>query len=244
MLVGPLVLLPTPALRPALLRSSAITAIAPSGIDGLPLTDQAAQVAGIFVVLGAASIAGTATLEAIGDAVAGTDRTKTKIGGAFACVLGAAFCLAGYGHFALPAAYQAIYPPTGTWGFWYLPGSASFHVTWTGVAEILGGLGLFLGGLGDIFGDPLSGGRARPLRQLSASSLFVLMVAVFPANIYQYTHGAIMTGAGPDDGPLPLEYHYARLVIQVALLSALSLLSKEEGNPMLSQKAAARDPGS
>ena len=38
-----------------------------------------------------------------------------------------------------------------------------------------------------------------------------------------------MVGAGPDDGPLPLEYHYARLAIQVLLLSVLSLLSKEEG---------------
>ena len=56
------------------------------------------------------------------------------------------------------------------------------------------------------------------------------MVAVFPANIYQYTHGALMEGIGPaTDGPLPLEYHYARLAIQIALLGLLSLLSREEG---------------
>ena len=38
-----------------------------------------------------------------------------------------------------------------------------------------------------------------------------------------------MVGAGPDDGPLAVEYHYVRLVVQIALLSILSLLSKEEG---------------
>ena len=54
------------------------------------------------------------------------------------------------------------------------------------------------------------------------------MVAVFPANIYQYTHGATMVGAGPE-GPLPLEYHYARLAVQVLLLGVLSLLSKGRG---------------
>ena len=40
-----------------------------------------------------------------------------------------------------------------------------------------------------------------------------------------------MVGAGPD-GPLPLEYHYARLAIQIVLLSVLSLLSKEEGRTL------------
>lgn len=37
-----------------------------------------------------------------------------------------------------------------------------------------------------------------------------------------------MVGVGPE-GPLPLDYHYARLAIQIVLLSVLSLLSKEEG---------------
>ena len=96
--------------------------------------------------------------------------------------------------------------------------------------QALGDLGLLLGGVGDLLGDPLETGRARPLRQVSASALFVLMVAVFPANVYEYTHGAIMVGLGPgDDGPLPLESHYTRLVVQIVLLSLLSLLSREEG---------------
>ena len=34
---------------------------------------------------------------------------------------------------------------------------------------------------------------------------------------------------GAPDGPLPLDYHYVRLVVQIVLLSLLSVLSKEEG---------------
>lgn len=222
--------------RSNLRRSSSLVALAPSGIDGLPEAQQAAVVAGAMAALGVGYPLRLA-LDAIGDVVSpGPGGAKTKVGGALALLLGTLFILAGSSHFALPAAYEAIYPPPGTWGIWYLPGSASFHVAWTGVAEILGGGGLLLGGLGDLFGDPLSGGRARPLRQLSASALFVLMVAVFPANIYQYTHGAVMVGAGPD-GPLALEYHYVRLVVQIVLLSLLSLLSKEEGKTVASGDA-------
>ena len=125
-------------------------------------------------------------------------------------------------------AFEAIYPPSGTWGLWFLPGSAEFHVVWTGVAEFLGGLGVLVGGSIDAlgYGDAV-GGRARPLRQLAASSLFVLMIAVWPANVYMYTHGATMTGAGPD-GPLPLDFHYVRICIQIVLLTVLGFLSRDE----------------
>jgi len=34
--------------------------------------------------------------------------------------------------------YTYIYHPYVTSGIWHLPGSANFHVAWTGVAEILG----------------------------------------------------------------------------------------------------------
>ena len=224
LLVGQAAALRVPALRPAVAgrrRTPPPCALSPSGIDGLPLTEQAQAVAGIMVVLGVGSVAATAAFEAIGEALPvglGTNAVKAT------SLLGGVFMAAGYAHFALPVAYEAIFPPPGTWGWWYLPGSASFHVTWTGAAECLGGAGLLTGGVLDAFGVSL-GDRARPLRQLSASALFVLMVAVFPANIYQYTHGATMAGAGPE-GPLPLEYHYARLAAQIVLLGALSLLSK------------------
>jgi len=220
---------PQGPVHPTPQRAPSPIALAPSGVDGLPLVQQSAVVAGAMAALGLGYPLRLA-LEAVGDAASpGPGGLKTTLAGILASLLGALFCLAGYTHFALPAAYEAIYPPLGTWGFWYLPGSASFHVAWTGAAEALGGAALLLGGLGDLFGDPLSEGRARPLRRLAASALFVLMIAVFPANIYQYTHGAIMVGAGPSDGPLPLEYHYVRLAVQIGLLSILSLLSKEEG---------------
>ena len=41
---------------------------------------------------------------------------------------------------AAAAAAAAVYPPIGTWGLWYLPGSAEFHVKWTGVAEVTAGV--------------------------------------------------------------------------------------------------------
>lgn len=224
LLVGQAAALRIPALRPAAAarrRSPPPCALSPSGIDGLPLTEQAEVVASIMVALGVGSVAATAAFEAVGESLpAGLGTSAVKA----SSLLGGVFMAAGYAHFALPMAYEVIFPPPGTWGLWYLPGSASFHVAWTGVAECLGGAGLLAGGALDALGVSL-GDRARPLRQLSASALFVLMIAVFPANIYQYTHGATMAGAGPD-GPLPLEYHYARLAAQVLLLSALSLLSR------------------
>ena len=55
--------------------------------------------------------------------------------------LGLTFLTAGRSHFTVPDAFRAIYPPIGTWGFWFLPGSSSFHVAWTGVAELAGGGG-------------------------------------------------------------------------------------------------------
>lgn len=201
-------------------RAPAISALAPSGIDGLPLLEQQEVFACAFAALGAGTIGLTTVCNAIIPDGIGKNAVKAS------SLIGLAFMAAGYAHFALPEAYQAIYPPLGTWGIWYLPGSAEFHVAWTGVAEFLGGLGVFLGGALDALGLSL-GGRARPLRMLAAQALFGLMVAVCPANLYQYTHGAIMVGAGPD-GPLPLEYHYIRLIIQIALLTVLGFLARDE----------------
>ena len=168
-------------------RVSTLTAFSPSGIDGLPLAEQSATVLGIMAALGVGAVGTTATFEAVGEAL--PDGAGTNVVKASSVLLGAAFIAAGAAHFALPEAYEGIVPPPGTWGLWAVPGSASFHVQWTGVCEALGGLGVLLGALGDAFNDPFSGGRALALRQISAGALFFLMVAVFPANIYQYTHG-------------------------------------------------------
>ena len=130
----------------------------------------------------------------------------------------------------MPEAFKAIYPPLGTWGCWYLPGSSDFHVAWTGAAELLGGAGLLLGCLLSVVGqestptasgvgiagqDLYSGdryilaedtasqlrawaGRAGPqLRLRAGRAVFFLVLAVSPANMYMYTHGAVMPGVTP-----------------------------------------------
>jgi uncharacterized membrane protein len=70
------------------------------------------------------------------------------------------FIAAGIMHFVIPAAYIRIVPPL-------LPAPALL-VTLSGIAEILGGIGLLV-----------------PLTQRAAAwGLVLLLVAVFPANIY------------------------------------------------------------
>lgn len=72
----------------------------------------------------------------------------------------------------------------GAWGFWNVPGSDRFHVWWSGVAEVAGGLGLLLGKVPAIQ-------EAFPwLHRLSASCLLVLAIAVTPANIFLATRSA------------------------------------------------------
>ncbi|CAK9093094.1 Uncharacterized protein SCF082_LOCUS43791 [Durusdinium trenchii] len=139
-------------------------------------------------------------------------------------ILGAFYMAAGVAHFTAAEAFEAIYPPMGTWGFWYLPGSASFHVAWTGVAELLGGTGLFVGAL--LWG--LAGAlqwelpaAVKRLPALSALGLCALTCAVTPANVYMYTHGAQMVGLTPGDQPIPVEFHLIRGLLQVVLLGLL-----------------------
>lgn len=128
--------------------------------------------------------------------------------------LGPIFIAAGIAHFTEEGGFKAMYPHQGAWGFWSLPGSAKFHVQWTGVAEVLGGLGLCLGAL------PLD---AVPqwLAPASALGLFALTVAVTPANIYMFTHNA--PGPVPESVTtvVPPQGHAARGVLQMVLLSTL-----------------------
>ena len=51
-------------------------------------------------------------------------------------VWGAMYMFIGTMHFYLPDAYLAIMPHRGAWGFWYLPGSPSFHIIWSGARDI------------------------------------------------------------------------------------------------------------
>lgn len=226
-------------------RACAPHALAPSGIDGLSLPMQAATVAAILACLAGGSAGINAAYGVAGAALppGASDAAKRL----FSVLIGAAFIAGGSSHFLLTSAYLPIVPPQGTWGFWYLPGSAEFHVAWTGAAEVLGGAGLLVGGAAEALGFD-AGGRATPLRQLSASALLLLTFAISPANVYMYTHGALMPGAGPE-GPLALDFHYVRFAIQVVLLSQLAALSGEEGPqapraepPRAPPEARAADP--
>ncbi|CAK0868419.1 unnamed protein product [Prorocentrum cordatum] len=151
-------------------------------------------------------------------------RAGTRIGRRRGASSRTVYMAAGVAHFTAAEPFEAIYPPTGTWGLWYLPGSAQFHVAWTGVAELLGGAGLFLGSLALGIAGALGQEPPRPLRALPAAAalgLYVLTWCVTPANVYMYTHGAIMTGLTPGDAAIPVEIHAVRGAFQVVLLGLL-----------------------
>eukprot|EP00534_Pseudo-nitzschia_fraudulenta_P002151 CAMPEP_0201130960 /NCGR_PEP_ID=MMETSP0850-20130426/41383_1 /ASSEMBLY_ACC=CAM_ASM_000622 /TAXON_ID=183588 /ORGANISM="Pseudo-nitzschia fraudulenta, Strain WWA7" /LENGTH=253 /DNA_ID=CAMNT_0047400875 /DNA_START=189 /DNA_END=947 /DNA_ORIENTATION=- len=116
---------------------------------------------------------------------------------------GLIFSLAGITHFTLAEEYENIVPTKGSWGVWNIPGSKAFHVAWTGVAELAGGLGLLAGGISSSLAPFTSAG----LGSDSAAALFLLTLAVTPANIFMYTHGAKLP---MDSEPLPVAFHGVR----------------------------------
>ncbi|KAG2441667.1 hypothetical protein HXX76_003285 [Chlamydomonas incerta] len=125
----------------------------------------------------------------------------------------ALFFVVGVAHFTAHETIASMYPKPGTWGLWYLPGSASFHTNWTGVAEVAGALGLALGAAG----VPTFLHAAFPqLGAVSAAALFLLTIAASPANIYMFTHNA----PGPEGAAVPWPLHLLRFFMQVALLTA------------------------
>mmetsp|Transcript_24883 Transcript_24883/g.50532 ORF Transcript_24883/g.50532 Transcript_24883/m.50532 type:complete len:282 (+) Transcript_24883:110-955(+) len=192
--------------------------LAPSGIDGLPFLQQQLAFAGVFLGLGLGTAATLKAFDAMENILPDGWFAKWK---ATWPLLGALYVLAGFAHFGAKDAFLSIYPPLGTWGLWALPGSAEFHVAWTGVAEVAGGAGLLLGSAINAFAPTDTKPLGKSLAGVSAAALALLTVAVTPANIYMWSHGAIMVGAGPD-GPLPVPFHYVRFVMQVLLLSFLS----------------------
>ncbi|KAG2500613.1 hypothetical protein HYH03_001380 [Edaphochlamys debaryana] len=126
--------------------------------------------------------------------------------------LGALFTVVGVAHFTAHDVIKSMYPKQGSWGFWSLPGSASFHTNWTGVAEVLGGGALLLAWAVPSLLPKLPAG----LLPLVNKCLFALTLAVTPANIYMCTHNA----PGPSPALLPWPVHLWRLVMQVVLLSS------------------------
>jgi uncharacterized membrane protein len=99
------------------------------------------------------------------------------------------FIVAGTAHFISPAPYLAIVPT-------YLPSPAAM-VALSGVAEILGGLGVCF----------------RATRRAAGWWLIALLIAVFPANIH-----AISTGMNIGGHPLPPWILWARLPFQLLFI--------------------------
>jgi len=206
-----------------------------SGIDELPSILQAIVFFGSYIGLGIGTAVTTKLLDVY--STKGTPgglvtwRTNVIDGNVLQSLLGLFYATAGIGHFVNAQGFRDIYPPLGTWGIWYLPGSASFHVAWTGLVELLGGTGLlvaaYLNANGILEEEEEETTTAFLPPQLvqpaSASLLFLLTILVTPANIYMFTHGASM-GNG---GDLGLNYHLIRFGIQILLLSFLLVLTKD-----------------
>jgi uncharacterized membrane protein len=213
----------------AKLLSSSIIKASPSGIDEWPLISQTLVFFGAYVALASASYPTIKLLETFSQFVVGLERWRIYvIDSTLPILMGLVYLLGGIGHFVAAESFQDIYPPIGTWGIWYLPGSAAFHVAWTGVVELLGGAGLIFSGIRDAIGSEDGEEENNMLlinflKPICASVLFVLTIMVTPANIYMFTHGAVMG----DMAPLDVSFHYIRFAVQVTFLTLLFTLARD-----------------
>ena len=197
-----------------------------SGVNTKDDLTQAFAVKVIFLSLGAGTYLFSSGLHGFSSFLADNFESQYQF---FRCTwpltLGAVFSLAGVTHFTLAEEYENIVPTKGAWGVWNIPGSKKFHVAWTGAAELAGGLGLLAGGVSSIVGSsPLAPLTSAGLESDSAAALFLLTLAVTPANIFMYTHGAKLP---MESEPLPLQFHAVRWVMQVVLLGFLYQMGEE-----------------
>ncbi len=105
-------------------------------------------------------------------------------------LLTAFMVVAGLNHFLSPAPYLGMMPP-------WLP-APELLVEISGVAEILGGLGLIL----------------PQTRRLAAWGLIALFVAIFPANLHMAVHHLPL-----GTHPVPAWALWARLPLQLVLIA-------------------------
>jgi uncharacterized membrane protein len=118
----------------------------------------------------------------------GADDRSTGRGGRSWRLLATFFIGAGVNHFAMPGAYERIVPPR-------LRADARRVVYASGVAEILGGMGVLL---------PAT-------RRASGVGLVALLAAVFPANLYMAREPARFAR-------IPRWALYARLPLQPLMM--------------------------
>ena len=202
----------------------------PSGVNTLAEPVQAAIVVGIFAALGVGTVAFSSFLDVITMKYEWVQTWRYSWP-----LLGAIYAAAGVSHFTLQEAYENVMPCPNAWGIWKVPGSKAFHVQWTGVAEILGGLGLLIGGGLDAFAPVwyTSPNLLMPagIGYDSAAALLLLTIAVSPANIYMYTHGAKLPIEGPD---VPVSGHVIRGVLQIVLFGLLYQMGQGTFDSLLS----------
>jgi uncharacterized membrane protein len=150
--------------RRSLARPSTASVRMASGIDTLPLVLQSS------IFLGTMSGVTAGGLLLAGPILDGAQRAlgeeRFKLWSATFSLLGFVYLFSGFAHFTLAEPLKGIYPPMGTWGLWQLPGSADFHVAWTGVAEILGSLGLLIGSLAGLAPQELRPSMIHPQNPL------------------------------------------------------------------------------
>jgi uncharacterized membrane protein len=108
-----------------------------------------------------------------------------------AVAAGLFFVLGGALHFAMPEMYDRMIPP-------FAPGSPRLWTNLSGALEIAGGLGMLV----------------RPLRPLAAAGLFLLLLAILPANV----HVAVASGE-IENLPYPPAYFWARVPFQAFYLA-------------------------
>ena len=136
---------------------------------------------------------------------------------------GLIFIAAGIAHFVMKDTFTAMVPPKNTWGgLWQVPAPfleeisslttsrplsyAEYHVYWSGLAEIGGGLLLIVSFIHPNW-VPMS---------IPALLIFLLLCVVTPANIYMATHDV----QAPDLPPIPYPSgHVGRGVLQCILLA-------------------------
>eukprot|EP00549_Striatella_unipunctata_P005848 CAMPEP_0118706382 /NCGR_PEP_ID=MMETSP0800-20121206/20523_1 /TAXON_ID=210618 ORGANISM="Striatella unipunctata, Strain CCMP2910" /NCGR_SAMPLE_ID=MMETSP0800 /ASSEMBLY_ACC=CAM_ASM_000638 /LENGTH=275 /DNA_ID=CAMNT_0006608903 /DNA_START=8 /DNA_END=835 /DNA_ORIENTATION=+ len=136
--------------------------------------------------------------------------------------MGIIFTAIGATHFVTPKAYLGIVPPKGTWGgLWQVPAPGAealgwtyeeYHVYWSGVCEVVGGLWLIAAALGGFS------------TEIPAFLLGCLVMAVTPANTYMYTHDALMDDPNIPPVPYPTG-HYIRGAFQMVLLALFFKIS-------------------
>jgi uncharacterized membrane protein len=103
-------------------------------------------------------------------------------------ILSAFFIGAGVNHFVMPGVYRQIVPPR-------LEGQAELAVAASGVAEVVGGVGVLIG----------------RTRRPAGLWLIALLAAVFPANLH-------MARSPEDFGRIPPWLLYARLPLQPLMM--------------------------